>query len=325
MKRGPVGRLVAVLVAALCASGVVRAQAQDYPAKDIHVILGFAAGSGSDVLARFFTDKLGPKAGRTAIVENKPGAIGNIAAEAVARAKPDGYTLLISGGNGTMAANRYLFKKLPYDPEKDFTPVTTIAKLAFIMMVSPKTPVNSVQELTAYLKKKGQSAYGTSNTTSLASAELYKTVTGVNSIQVNYKATADGFNDLLGGQIDFMFMDAVFSLEQARAGKVKALAVTSAERASWAPDIPAMSESGVPGFDLSPWWGYWAPAGTPQPIIDKLARWINEIVVMEETKKFLNTNGAVPFPNTPKGMAEYQARETVKWGEVLKAAKVEPQ
>jgi tripartite-type tricarboxylate transporter receptor subunit TctC len=315
-------------VAALIAAGSIgRAQAQaDYPNREVKVVVGFAAGGGGDILARFFSDKLSQKAGKQFIVENKVGAIGNIASEYVAKSKPDGYTLQVTGANGTHAAAKYLFKKLPFDPQKDFTPITTVARLAFIMLVRPETPAKSVAELTSYLKqKKGAVYYGTSNTTSLAAAEMYGTAVGVALTQVNYKTTGDAFNDLVGGQIDFMFMDATFSLEQARSGKLRALAVSSAERMAWAPELPGMREAGMTDFDLSPWWAFFGPAGLPDGIRDKLEGWLNAIVKEEDTKKILYAQGTEPFPGDHKMMEAYLAKEIDKWGRILKAAKVEPQ
>jgi len=286
--------------------------------------VGYAAGSGADLLARYLGQKLSEKAGRPVIVENKPGATATIAAEAASRAKPDGYTILLTGSS-THATGPWLFKKLPFDPIKDFTPITTVEKLAFVMMVDAGTPATSVADLTAHLKRKGKTSYGTSNTTALAAGELYKSMAGLDTLRVNYKATQEGVRDLNAGLIDFMFIDAGFGLQQAKEGHLRALAVTSANRIEAAPDLPTMAESGFPGFDLTPWWGMYGPAGLPQPIRDKLERWFNEIIASEETKAFFARSGAEPFVGNAKVLADFQVEEIEKWGRIFRAAGVQPE
>jgi len=316
-----------VLALAFLAANVAAAPpvlAQDYPQREIHLYVGFAAGSGADLLARYIASKLSEKAGKPVIVENKPGASATIGAQAAALAKPDGYTLLLTGSS-THATAPSLFKKLAFDPVKDFTPITTVQKLAFVLMVDAKTPVNNVAELTEYLKKKGKTSYGVSNTTSLAAGEQYKTATGLDVLRVNYKATQEGVRDLFAGLIDFMFIDAGFAMQQVNAGKMRALAVTSAERISVAPNVPTMMESGFAGFELTPWWAMYGPAGMPQPIVDKLAGWLNEIMASEETRKFFASTGAEPFLGNAKVLADFQVKEIEKWGRIFRAAHVEPE
>ncbi len=314
---------VTILASALAAAPGF---AQDYPQRDIRVLVGFPAGTGADILTRYFTERLSAKAGKPVVIENRPGALGSIASEAVARARPDGYTLLSTGANGSHAANIVLLKKLPYDPVKDFTPVTTYAKLAFIMVVDPKrTPATSIAELTTFLKAKPNANFGATSPTNTAAGELYKKIAGLNVLQVPYKATQDAVNDLHGGLIDFIFIDAVFSLERARSGQFRALAVTTAERTSWAPEIPGMREAGLPGFDLAPWWAFFGPPGMPDAITGKLVGWINEITNMPETKAFLARTGADPFPGTPQSTAAHLNAEIEKWTSILRAANIEPQ
>lgn len=300
------------------------AQAQDYPAKEIHMYVGFAAGSGADLLARYISTRLAEKAGKPIIVENKPGATATLAAQAVSLAKPDGYTLLFSGSS-THATAPWIYRKLAYDPVKDFTPLTTIQKLAFVLAVDAKSPVKSVADLTAFLKKKDKPSYGTSNTTSLAASELYKTAIGVDVLRVNYKATQEGVRDMLSGLVDFMFIDAGFALEQQKQGVLRVLAVTTADRIAIAPDMPTMAESGFPGFELVAWWAMWGPAGLPQPITEKLAGWINEIVATDETKKFFAQTGAVPYLGNGKILNDFEIAEIEKWGKIFRAAGVEPE
>jgi tripartite-type tricarboxylate transporter receptor subunit TctC len=310
--------------ALLAATATQTAVAQDYPAREIHVICGYDAGTGADVIVRYFADKLGALAGKPTIVENKGGALTAIAAKYVAQSKPDGYTLFITAGNSTMSANSYIFKNPTYDPVKDFTPVTTLLQLPFLLATSPKLAPKNVAELTAYLKAKGDKVtYGQANSFGIAAGELYKKIAGFNGVSVAYRSTPLAFTDMNGGQIDFIFADATFGLEQAKSGNIRALATT--KKLSAAPEIPTMAEAGVAGFDLIAWWAAWAPAGTPQPIVDKLAGWLNQIVAAPEAKEFMLRNGAEPFPGNAKLLAEHQVKDTALWVSLLKAANFEQQ
>ena len=302
------------------------AEGQTFPSKEFRVFCGFPAGSGADILVRFYADKLAAVSGQKVIVDNKPGMISALAAETVARSKPDGYTISITAGSASHAANLFLFKKLPYDPIKDFTPVTTLARVFFILTVDPKTPYKTVKELTEAMKKKGDKAtYAYASPTALASTELYKARGGIQAVGVPFKTSGAAFPEMQSGQIDFQFIDSVFGLEQIRAGKMRGLAVTSAQRSSVMPELPTMAESGIPEFDISPWWAVYLPANAPQPVVDKLEGWFNQIVAMEETKKFLANTGTDSFPGNSKFLAEYLVKEIKKWGDLIKLAKIEPQ
>jgi tripartite-type tricarboxylate transporter receptor subunit TctC len=318
------GMITAFSVLIFSAALTDLAQSQGYPNREIHLYVGYPVGTGADTLARYVAHKLNAKSGQPIIVENKAGANGSIAAQAAARAKPDGYTIILTGTNSHAIAP-FLFKNLAFDPVKDFTPLTTIQKLAFGLAVNPQTPVNSVAELTEYLRKKGNTSYGSAATTSLAAGELYKAQQKLDVVRVDYKSTPDAVRDLNAGLIDFVFVDASFGLAQAREGKLRILAVTSGERISVAPEIPTMAESGLPGFDLTPWWGSYGPANLPAPIADKLVGWLNEIVASDETKKFFNTTGAEPFYGNPKVLADLQVVELEKWGKIFKAANIKPE
>jgi len=301
------------------------AAAQDsYPTQPIHVVIGFAAGSGADILTRYFTDKLQAAAKQPVIVDNKPGATGNIALRAVADAKPDGYTLLFSA-NSNMAGSRYLFKDLPFDTLKDFVPIASFAQIAFVMVVSPKSPINSVADLTAYLKKKQGALSGYTNQTAQLSTEYYKQLAAVTTTPVAYKATPDAMRDIIEGQLDFMIIDGTFGAAQVRQGQLKALAVTTAQRSPSLPEVPTMQEAGVANFDFSPWWVAYAPKGTPQAIIEKLQGWILPITELPETAQFLKDNGAIPqHDKGPQADARLKA-ELPKWETLVKAAGIEPQ
>jgi tripartite-type tricarboxylate transporter receptor subunit TctC len=260
------------------------------------------------------------------VVENKPGAGTTIAAEQVARAKPDGHTLFINPGNG-MAGNPYLYKSLPHNVLNDFAHVTTLVKLPFLLVVSEKSPLKTVPEFLAAMKQKGDKAsYGYPNNISLAAGELLKERTGIKAVQVPYKSTPEGLNDMNSGNIDFLWSDATFGLGQHRQGRLRALAVTTNTRSSLAPDLPTLQESGVPNFHLEAWWGAWFPAKTPRPIVEKMAGWLNQILADQETKDFFASRSiAEPFPGTPESLYEYLKQDISRWEEVFKIAKVERQ
>jgi len=301
------------------------AHAQGYPVKEITAVCPFAAGTGADITVRYFSAKLSEVLGKPVIVLNKAGATGNIASETVAKAKPDGYTISITPASSTMAAAPYLYKKLPFDPIKDFTPVTTLASLPFVLIVDAKKPIHSVADLVKHLKSRDGGFYGGSNNTGIIAAELFKDATKIDARRVAYKNIADSVNDMINGHTDFTFTDATWVVEQAKAGRIRAIAVTSAKRSSVLPEVPTLAEAGYPGIELTPWWGVFLPAGTPQPIVDKLASSFDRIVTMPETTEFLTKFANEPFPGTPETLRELLAREIKRWGELVALAKIEPQ
>jgi tripartite-type tricarboxylate transporter receptor subunit TctC len=320
---------ISLFACALALAGVLvaPASAQNYPDRQITVICGFAPGSGADIVVRYFADKARSIAGQPMIVENKVGALTAIGAEALKNAKPDGYTIMITPGNSTMAANPHLFKQLKYDPVKDFTPITTLLKLPFVLGVAPSSPIKTVAELTADLKKKGDKAsYGYSSPFALASSELYKSLTGTNALGVSYKSTPDIMPDLLSGQLDFIFSDSTFLIEQAKQNRFKMLAVTYANRSPLLPEVPGMGDAGVANFDMSAWWGVWGPAGVPQPVVDKVASWFDQIVKAPGAKdEFGAKFSGDPWPGNAKLLADTTPVEIKKWGDLIKLAKIEPQ
>lgn len=302
------------------------ANAQDYPNREIRSICNFSAGSGADILVRWYSDRLSRLAGKPVVVDNRPGAQGNIATDLTAKSKPDGYTLMITPGSSTLAAAQHLFRKLPFDPIKDFTPVTTVAKLSFALAVNASTPINTIAELKDHLRKKtGDGAYGTGSNTGQVAAELFKEMSGLKTQNVNYKVTGDALRDLLSGQLDFISYDITFLSAQHRGGKLRVLAMTSGSRVGSFPDIPTLAESGYPGFDLTPWWGVVVPAGTPRPIVERLASWFNQITESEETKKFLSNVATDAFPGNADLMARMIRQDTENWGRFVKLAKIEPE
>jgi len=298
------------------------ATAQDYPNKPIHMMVGFAAGSGADVLARFYANKLSAEIAQTVIVENKPGANGNIAAQGVMQSKPDGYTIFFAP-SAAMSGGKFLYANLPYDSQKDFVLVSPVLDVAFVLAVGAKSPIKSVAELTAAIKANPKATYGTSNSTAIAATQLYKTIAGFDATQVAYKTTGDAIGDLADGTLDFMFLDGVFALGQQKTGKVKLLATTST-RLDSAPDVPTMQEAGIAGYGFTVWWMVMAPAGTPAPIVTKLNGIFTKIAAMEETKTFLTNVASKPLSSTPAEAAEKLAKDIKTWGEIAKAGKFEP-
>jgi tripartite-type tricarboxylate transporter receptor subunit TctC len=322
---GLFSRLAASSVAAVLLTLAATPVSAEYPDRPIRIVLGFPAGGGADIMVRWYSEKLKEVSGATVILENKPGASGNIAADTVAKAKPDGYTLLASASAG-MGAGRFLYKNLPYDSVTSFTPITTIAQLGFVLSVNPKNPVKNVSELTAALKaKQGKATYGWAVTSALASAVLYTSSENIPITPVNYKVTGNAVSDVAAGETDFTFSDMVFTIGQERQGKVKILAVTSEQRSNGAPHIPTMAESGVPAATTAPWWGFWAPAGTPPEVIAKLEKWINQIVEMPATKEFLVSQGADPLPGSHATMGPKLLQAIESWRKVTSIAKIEPQ
>jgi len=311
---------------ALCTLGACFAafaagvSAQAYPTKPIRIVVPFPAGGTTDVLARAAAQKLAETLGQPAVVDNRPGAGGNIGAELVAKSAPDGYTLLM-GTVGTHAINPGLYPKLPYDHVKDFAPVILVAGVPNVLVINPALPVNSVPELIAYAKANpGKLNFASSgNGTSIhLSAELFKTMAGVQMTHVPYKGSAPALQDLVGGQVQLMFDNLPSSLALIKGGKLKALAVTSGARAAALPDVPTLAESGLPGFEASSWFGLLAPAGTPPPVIAKLNGEIAKWLATPEAKEKLLAQGANAAGGTAEEFAQFIAAETAKWQKVVK-------
>ena len=317
--------LLAATLAATTLTFAPTARAQDYPAQDIHVICAFPAGSGADVLVRYFAEKLREKAGKPVIVENRTGANGNIAAEYTVRAKPDGHTIHIHAGSST-AANYWLFKKPPINPSKELQVVATLNQQPFMVVVAQNAPYKTLQELTAAMKTKGEKAsYAESNTTGKVMGELYKLATGTKAVDVPYRTANDSLNDFASGVIDYGMMDPVFALVQAREGRLRSLAVSTKKRMGAVPDLPTMTEQGVPGIELFGWFAAMVPAGTPRPVVDQLNKWFNEIEATDETKTYLNKFGGDPWITTPEEGQAQLVKDQKDWENYVKQAKIEPQ
>ncbi len=291
-----------------------------YPTKPIRLVVPFPPGGATDILARNVAQKLTEAWGQQVIVDNRPGAGGNIGSELVAKSAPDGYTLVM-GTVGTHAINASLYAKMPYDHVKDFVPVILVAGVPNVLVVNPSVPVNSVAELIAYAKANpGKLNFASSgNGTSIhLSGELFKVMAGVQITHIPYKGSAPALQDLLGGQVQLMFDNLPPSLPLIKAGKLRALAVTSATRAAALPDVPTMAEAGLPGFEASSWFGVLAPAGTPPAIVAKLNAEIGKWLASPDAKEKLLAQGANAAGGTPEDFAKHIQAETAKWAKVVK-------
>jgi tripartite-type tricarboxylate transporter receptor subunit TctC len=298
------------------------ASAQSWPNKPIRIVVPFTAGGNTDIVARLIGEGLSKTFGQPVLIENKPGAAGLVGATAVAKAPADGYTFLM-GTVGTHAINAGLYTKMPYDTVKDFTPVTLIASVPNILVVHPSLPVNSVKDLIGYLKANPDKANFSSsgNGTSIhLSGELFKIKTGVTMTHIPYKGSPPALADLMGGQVQLMFDNLPTSLPHVKAGKLKALAVTTAKRIPALPDVPTVAESGLPGFETGSWFGLLAPAGTPNEIVAKLDAEIRKMVRSPELREKLIQQGAEPVGMGSEEFAAHIKSELVKWGEVVKAS-----
>ena len=316
--------MLAAIAALFVAFAALPAAAQGgaYPAKPIRLVVPFPAGGTTDILARAVAQKLSETWSQQVIVDNRPGAGGNIGSDLVAKAAPDGYTLLM-GTVGTHAINPSLYAKMPYDHVKDFTPVILVAGVPNVLEVNPSLPVHSVQELIAYAKANpGKLNFASSgNGTSIhLSGELFKSMTGVQMVHVPYKGSAPALADLIGGQVQLMFDNLPSSLQFIKAGKLRALAVTSSARSSALPDLPTLAESGLPGFEASSWFGVLAPAHTPPAIVAKLNAAIGAWLATPEAKEKLSAQGAIPAGGPPEAFVKHIADETAKWAKVVKAS-----
>ncbi len=316
-------RLIASLLAGAVSTAVV---AQEYPAREIRSLCNFAPGSGADILVRFYSDKLSKLAGKPVIVENKPGANGAIATADLARSKPDGHSIMITPASSTIAAAPYLFKNLPFDTTKDFTAVSTIATLSFVLLVDASKPIKNVKELIAHLKTRPNDGfYGTSNNTGVIAAELFKNAAGLKTTYAPYKQNTQALTDLLQGTVDFLSYDATWAAGQVKGGRVRVLAATANKRSVAFPDIPTLGELGYGKNDVTAWWGVVVPAGTPRPIVEKLAGWFNQITNEDDTKQFLARAAFDPFPGSPDQMAALIKSDAARWKGYVELAKIEPQ
>ncbi|QYA08690.1 Bug family tripartite tricarboxylate transporter substrate binding protein [Agrobacterium larrymoorei] len=317
----------AVLATSVAVCGAQLTYAADYPTKTVTVVVPFAAGGNTDTFGRLVAEELDKRLGQRFIVENKPGAGGNVGLADLSRSKPDGYTI----GMGTVssnAINQTLYKSLPYDKEKGFAPISLIATLPNVLVVNPdKIKANNVQELIELLKKEpGKHTYASSGvgTSIHLAGELLATKAGIKMTHIPYKGSSQAILDVVAGHVDMMFDNIPTAAQQVKAGKVKALAVTSLEPAALLPDVPTMA-SVIPGFEATSWHGLFAPPGTPPEIVDKLSKEVQAILHEPAMKAKLEAMGATPVGNTPEEFEAFIGTETAKWAGVIKAANVPQQ
>jgi tripartite-type tricarboxylate transporter receptor subunit TctC len=317
-------RLLGALAVGGAALACAPAVAQDFPSKPIRIVVPWPAGGLVDAAARAVGEKLGTSLGQPVIVENRPGAGGNIGADLVAKAAPDGYTLVVT--TSALDMNAALQSHLPFDVVKDFDPIAVVATAPSILVVYPGLPVKSVKDLIAYAKSRpGKLTYASAGNGTPAhfAAELFKTMTGIDAIHVPYKGAPPAILDQIAGRVDFHFANAAVALPQIKAGKLRALAITSSQRSPSMPDIPTMVEAGVPGFEASQWIGVLAPHGTPQPIVDRIAKAVHQAIASPDVKVTLGKQGMdVVDPDTPAAFAAFVKADIAKWQDVVSKAHI---
>ena len=313
---------IVILFAALF---VAPAAGQNYPSRPITLVLPFPAGSGIDVTARLVGDSLSSRLGQPVVVENKGGANGVLAATAVARSAPDGYTLFMTT-NSSHSAAPALLKSIPYDPVRDFAPISRMGNLPFIMVIGRSVPANDFREFVAYAKANpGKLNYASSNATGVIGGATVSRLAGIQLTHVPYKSAPQAMQDLLRGEISMMFVDFATGLPHVRSGAIRALAVTTAARSALLADVPSMKEVGLPEFDMNSWNAIFAPAGTPRPIIVRLNKELRDIVADPAIYERLKQIGFDAFTSTPEELREFVRVELDKWGRWIKEAGIQPE
>ena len=312
-------------LAAILAASALAASAQDYPNKSITFVVPFAAGSATDQLARGLGQSVATDTKQAVVVDNKPGASGFLAAQYVAKAAPDGYTVLITT-NTTHAANEHLYKTLPYDPVKDFAPVTLLGKGGQVMIVNLKVPAKTVKEFIALAKKEpGKYTFGSGSSSSRIAGELFQQMADVKLLHVPYKSNPLAVTDLLGGQIDMMITDTATGLPQVKGEKVRALGMSSLKRSALAPEVPTIDEAGVKGYEMTYWFAAYVPAKTPPAAVKRLHDLLVAATKSASAKTFYESSGADAVVSTPEELAKFQVAESQKWGKIIKAAGIQPE
>lgn len=315
-----------ILLCTLAMATGVQAQdtAASYPDRPVKVIVPFPPGGATDIVGREISDKLARALGQPFVVENRSGASGNIGMEAAARSAPDGYTLVV-GAPQTLTINPQLFKSNPFNPQKELDPIVVVATVPNVLIVNPELPVSSVKELIAYAKERpGKVNYGSSSIggTPHLSAELFKSLTDTSILHIPYRGSSPALTDLMGGQIEMMFDNLPAALPNIKAGRVKALAVTTLERSDAAPELPTMQEAGVDGFESQGWFSLLAPAGTPPAILEKINGEVNKILATDDFKKRLANVGATPKGGSIADFRQLLDTETQRWSKVIEFANI---
>lgn len=315
-------QLLALATVLLCSAVLPsRAEPAAWPSKPIKLVVGYAAGGATDVVARLVAVRLGEQLGQPVLVDNRTGANSNVGAEAVARAPADGYTLYVYTIANTINAS--LYARLGYDPVKDFEPVGLIAKIPNILVVNPKLPIRSVADYLRFAKELPDGitfASSGSGSSIHLSGEMFKMKAGLKMLHVPYRGSAPAITDLLGGQVQSMFDNMPSALPHVQGGRLRAIAITSAQRSPLLPDVPTVAESGYPGFDVQSWFGLAAPTGTPHPVIERLNAALAKVMAAPEVRQRLRDLGATPEASTPEQMRAFAAAEIRRWREVVRAS-----
>jgi len=297
--------------------------ADAYPSRLIKLLVPFPAGSATDVEGRYLADKVGALLHQKIIVENKPGANGNLGAAEAARAAPDGYALYLAT-NSTHSANVHLYRKMPFDPVADFTPIARLTRNPLVMVVGKDFPAKTLAEFIAYAKANpGKLSYGTGNTGSMAAVQLIKSIAGIDAVRVSYPGTPQAITDLLGGRIEFVITDIAVTREFVQSGSLRALGVTTAQRIGSLPDVPTIAEAGLPGYDFASWSGLFAPKNTPTDIVQTLNKAFVSVMATPESQKFFADIGLEPDTSTPQGLADHVKAQTELWGRIIKESGLE--
>jgi tripartite-type tricarboxylate transporter receptor subunit TctC len=306
----------------IAAAGALPVFAQSYPEKAVRVIVPFAPAGSTDIVARIMSQKLAERLKQSVVIDNRGGGGGNIGSDLVAKAQPDGYTLLV-GTVGSLTINPSLYKKMPYDPLKDLTPIAYFGSTPNVLVVHPSLPVKSVKELISLARSKpGQLNYasaGTGGSVHLA-GELFKNLAKVDIVHVPYKGSGPALIDLLGGQTQLMFSTMPPALPHVKTGRLRALGMTGAKRSPLVPDLPTIAESGLPGYEITQWWGVLGPAGMPAGVVTRLNSEVNAILQQPDVKERFASEGADTAPNTPGWFASYMKSEVAKWAKLVKAS-----
>jgi len=325
MKLRPFFKLLPVAAALITVLSTIAATQPAFPTKPVRILVGFSPGGSNDIIARLIAPKLAEGLGQPVVVDNKPGAGGNIAGQAMLSSPADGHTLLMCT-TGSLSIQPHIIKAMPFNTATDFLPVTLIANAPYLLLVNPDLPVKNVRELVAYAKDKpgvinfASSGIGTGGH---LAGEMLKSRAGINMVHIAYKGTGTAMSDLLGGQVAMIFDQPVSSMQYVRSGKLRALAVASLRRLPALPEIPTVSESGVPYFDPVTWTGICAPKGTPAPVIDRIQKEIAKVLAMRDISARLIADGLEPVGSTPAAFREFLAADKRKWGAVIKAANIQ--
>jgi tripartite-type tricarboxylate transporter receptor subunit TctC len=307
----------------ILAAALPAASAESYPSQRITLIVPFPPGSATDSVTRHLAESIRAATNTTVVVENKPGADGNLAALAVLKAEPDGYTAFVTT-NSTQAANVSLFNSLPYDPKTDFAPVAGIMTIPMMLTVKSDFPAKSVAEFVELARKREKPlSFGSGNTSSRGAAELFRFREGIEMQHVPYRGMPQALTDVLGGQIDCVFADPASAQGLVQDGKLRALAVTSSKRLETMPELPTIAETGLPGYELTAWVGVFVRAKTPAEIVAKLNDLVTAFVNSPEARTYLLTIGATPFPSTPQELGAFQEADTRLWAQIVETAKIE--